>query len=179
MGKSLSTGKDQILQWFVENEQNISSIVDIGTGQGTYIDLIKGNSICLSSKWIGVEAWEPYITKFNLKEKYDEIINQDVRKLNWQNLGKFSVAIAGDVLEHMSKDEAVRLVDTVLEYCDTMIISIPIIHMPQDAVNGNPFEVHVKDDWTHDEVCQTWKSYIKNSYRKSGKSKIGVYWLSK
>jgi hypothetical protein len=51
--------------------------------------------------------------------------------------------------------------------------------MPQDEVNGNPFEVHVKDDWTHEEVMQTWNTYVKNFYRKGKKSKIGVYWLSK
>jgi hypothetical protein len=51
--------------------------------------------------------------------------------------------------------------------------------MPQDELEGNPFEVHVKDDWSHNEVIATWGAYIKETYRKSGKSKIGVYWLTK
>jgi hypothetical protein len=82
-------------------------------------------------------------------------------------------------MEHMTKAEAVALVEQILDHCKTLIISIPIIHMPQDAVEGNPFEVHVKDDWSHDEVVSTWTQYIKQSYRKSSKSKIGVYWLSR
>lgn len=179
MGKSLSAGKDQILNWFKNQETNINKIVDIGVGQGTYRNLLKNNNVCLDSQWIGIEAWEPYIEEFSLRSQYDLIIHEDVRNVDWNKIGNFSVAIAGDVLEHMSKDEAITLVDKILNYCDTLIISIPIIYMPQDAVNGNPFEVHIKDDWTHDEVIATWKNYVKEHYRKSRKSKIGVYWLSK
>lgn len=180
MGTSLSTGKAETLAWFTENKNSINRILDIGTGCGTYIDLIKfNNNICVDAEWIGVEAWQNYINEFNLTNKYNQIINQDARTLDWNSLGKFSVVIAGDVLEHMTKDEAIQLVETALNHCDTMIISIPIIHMPQDAVNGNPFEIHVKDDWSHDEVMSTWQPYIKSFYKKSSKTKIAVYWLSR
>lgn len=180
MGTSLSTGKAETLAWFTENQKSITRILDIGSGCGTYIDLIKiNNKICVDSEWIGIEAWKNYITEFKLEEKYNRVINQDARTLDWNSLGKFSVVIAGDVLEHMTKEEAIILVDQALNYCDTMIISIPIIHMPQDAVNGNPFEIHVKDNWSHDEVMDTWKKYIKSFYKKSSKTKVAVYWLSK
>lgn len=179
MGTSLSSGKPEILQWFKNNENSITRILDIGAGSGTYINLIKSNNVCSDAEWVGVEAWQAYIEEFKLIEKYTKIINQDARILDWNVLGKFSVAIAGDVLEHMSKEDAVLLVNSVLDHCNVLIISIPIIHMPQDEVNGNPFEVHVKDDWTHNEVIDTWGQYIKESYRKGKKSKIGVYWLSK
>jgi predicted TPR repeat methyltransferase len=180
MGTSLSTGKPETLAWFIDNQNNINRVLDIGVGCGTYIDLIKfNNNICSNAEWIGVEAWQSYINEFNLTKKYDTVINQDARTLDWNALGKFSVIIAGDVLEHMTKDEAIKLVETALDHCETMIISIPIIHMPQDEINGNPFEVHVKDDWNHNEVVETWNPYIKSFYRKSSKSKIAVYWLSK
>jgi hypothetical protein len=137
------------------------------------------NQVAVDAEWIAIEAWQPYIDKFDLTNKYSQVVNQDARKLDWNQLGQFDVAIAGDVLEHMTKDEAVTLVEQVLAHCKTLIISIPIIHMPQDEIEGNPFEVHVKDNWSHDEVMSTWPKYIKNHYRKSGKSKIGVYWLTK
>jgi cyclopropane fatty-acyl-phospholipid synthase-like methyltransferase len=180
MGTSLTSGKSETLQWFKDNEKSINRILDIGAGSGTYINLIKfNNAVCVNADWVGIEAWQNYIDEFQLTEKYNTIINQDARTLDWQQLGKFSVAIAGDVLEHMTKQEAIALVKSILDNCDTLIISIPIIHMPQDEVNGNPFEVHVKDDWSHEEVMQTWSMFIKDSYRKGKKSKIGVYWLSK
>ena len=179
MGTSLPSGKDQILGWFQDHAQNIATIVDIGAGSGTYINLIKESAnCCADAKWIGIEAWQPYVAKFNLADRYDQLINADVRTVDWSTLSP-TVVIAGDVLEHMSKSDAVNLVDQVLNSAQTMIISIPIRHMPQDAINGNPYEVHVKDDWCHDEVMQTWAPYIQQSYRKSVKSKIGVYWLGK
>lgn len=179
MGYSLRGGKPEIAQWFKENESNIDRVIDIGAGSGTYVKLIKEEfNICKNSRWVAVEAWEPYIGRFNLKSLYDEVINEDARKLNWTALGNFSVAIAGDVLEHMTKGDAIILVDNILKNCKTLIISIPIVYMPQDEVDGNPFEIHVKPDWTHDEVLETWKNKIKKFYRKSPKSKIAVYWLT-
>jgi predicted TPR repeat methyltransferase len=179
MGTSLTSGKQQILEWFQHNENNINTIVDIGAGSGTYIKLIKETAgCCVNSNWIGVEAWQPYIQEFQLNNRYNKIINQDVRTIDWYNLSP-DVVVAGDVLEHMSKLDAVTLVDKILQTSKTLIISIPIRHMPQDAINGNPFEIHVKDDWNHNEVLQTWQQYIINTYRKSVKSKIGVYWLER
>ena len=179
MGYSLSTGKAETLAWFQEHGP-FQRILDIGAGSGTYINLIKiKNRVCQDAEWVAVEAWADYVEKFNLLNKYSRVLTQDVRAINWSNLGQFDVAIAGDVLEHMTKSEAVDLVEKILDHCTTLIISIPIVHMPQDAVEGNPYEVRVKDDWCHDEVMATWAQYIKQHYRKSGKSKIGVYWLSR
>jgi predicted TPR repeat methyltransferase len=179
MGYSLSTGKAETLAWFQQHGP-FQRILDIGAGSGTYINLIKiKNRVCQDAEWVGIEAWAEYVEKFNLQHKYNRVINQDVRTVDWNSMGKFDVAIAGDVLEHMTKSEAVELVEHILDHCATLIISIPIIHMPQDAIEGNPYEVHVKDDWSHDEVMATWPQYIQEHYRKSGKSKIGVYWLSK
>jgi hypothetical protein len=111
---------------------------------------------------------------------YDRIINQDVRTVDWKQLGPISVVIAGDVLEHMTKEAAIALVDQVLAVADTMIVSIPIRHMPQgEHAYENPYEEHVKDDWSHDEVMETWSHYIFKHYRKSVKSKLGVYWFKK
>lgn len=180
MGYSLTAGKAETLAWFKENEYSIKRILDIGAGSGTYIKLVKETAnVCSAADWVGVEAWDAYVTQFNLHQRYNRVLNQDVRNIDWTALGKFDVAIAGDVLEHMTKAEATVLVEHILDHCQWLIISIPIVHMPQDAVEGNPYEVHVKDDWTHDEVISTWAGYIKQCYRKGKKSKIGVYWLSR
>jgi len=179
MGTSLASGKEQILSWFQQNEKDIKCVIDIGAGSGTYVKLIKENAgCCVDAEWIGIEAWLPYIQEFNLSNRYNRILNTDVRTLDWNTLTP-SVVIAGDILEHMTKIDAITLVNQVLASTNTMIISIPIRHMPQDAINGNPFEVHVKDDWSHEEVMDTWAHYITHYYRKSVKSKIGVYWLER
>jgi hypothetical protein len=179
MSYSLKTGKTQTLEWFQQNQESIKTIVDIGAGSGTYINLIKEeNNCCAHANWIGVEVWEPYIKQFELESRYNRIINQDVREINWGSLGKIDAVIAGDVLEHMTKEQAEELVKKILSVADNMIISIPIVHMPQDEHSyENPYEAHIKDNWTHSEVMTTWKSRIYKHYRKSDKSKLGVYWL--
>lgn len=180
MSYSLSSGKAETLAWFQSNADNIKTVVDIGPGSGTYIKLIREDAkCCVDATWIGVEIWAKYIEEFKLKERYNQIINADVRTVNWQDLNP-DVVIAGDVLEHMTKQDAMKLVDRILSVAKTLIVSIPIRYMPQDEhAYENPHEAHVKDDWSHDEVIETWGHYIFDSYRKSQKSKLGVYWLRK
>lgn len=180
MSYSLRSGKEQTLAWFVNNQHEIKTVVDIGPGSGTYIELVKEQAgCCVDAQWIGIEIWEPYIAQFRLKDRYNTIINADVRTVDWQQLNP-DVVIAGDVLEHMTKQDAVSLVDQVLAVAKTLIVSIPIRHMPQDEhAYENPHEAHVKDNWSHEEVMDTWGHYVNNSYRKSVKSKLGVYWMSR
>jgi len=179
MAYSLRGGKPEIAEWFRENKNNLTRILDIGAGSGTYAKLLKEEfNLCKDSEWVAVEAWQPYVEKYQLEKIYNRVITQDVRTIDWDSLGSFSVTIAGDVLEHMNKEEAILLVKNILKHTTFLIISIPIVYMPQDEVDGNPFEVHVKPDWSHDEVIATWNKEIKKFYRKSPKSKIAVYWLS-
>lgn len=178
MSYSLKSGKSETLAWFQANQDTIATVVDIGPGSGTYINLIKETANCCThARWIGIEIWKPYIEQFKLESRYDQIINQDVRTVDWSDL-KPSVVIAGDVLEHMTKTDAMALVDRILATNATLIVSIPIRYMPQDEhAYENPHEAHIKDDWSHEEVMATWGHYIFDSYRKSQKSKLGVYWL--
>ena len=178
---SSKVGKEQTVSWFKSNQQNIKRVLDIGVGCGTYAKLIKiQNNIAVDAEWVGIEAWTPYIEKFELNKFYDSIVNCDVRKLDWSQLGNFDVAIAGDILEHMTKEEAVALVENILDHCSTLIISIPVSYSPQDEYEGNPFEVHVKPDWSNEEVLETWGNYITDSFSNStGSFRLGVYWLTR
>lgn len=181
MSYSLKAGKSETLAWFQEHHKEITKIIDIGPGSGTYINLIKEqHNCCNSAYWIGIEVWGPYIKKYNLEQRYDQVINQDVREVDWKSLGPVSVVIAGDVLEHITKDQAIELVDKILSVSETLIVSIPIVHMPQDEhAYENPYEEHVKDDWSHAEVMDTWSHYVKHYYLKGKRSKLAVYWMKK
>lgn len=151
-------GKDVIGGWLHPNKDSIQRVLDIGVGSGTYHNEFgQADKLLSHAKWIGIEVWEPYIDRFNLNEKYDVIINHDARSLDYSKLDRFDVVFLGDVLEHMTKDEAIALIDKVSQVSNRVIISIPIIHLPQGEAEGNPYEVHVKDDWTHEEVMQTFK----------------------
>lgn len=173
MPSSSYQGKEQSAEW-IKNHSDIKRILDVGCGEGTYPNLMKGKfNLLLDAEWWGVEAWAKNIAEFDLKAKYFKVLNEDARKLDWNNLPKFDLVIFGDVLEHMTKEESQQLVNIALQHSKYVLISIPVKHMPQDAVGGNPFEVHVKDDWTHQEVMESFP----NIEMAKATKKIGVYWL--
>jgi hypothetical protein len=128
------------------------------------------------STWIGVEVWQDYITRFDLTNRYNTLINQDVREIDWTSLGNIDLTIVGDILEHMTKEDAETLIRNIMNQSKICIISIPVVHYPQGEEFGNPYEVHVKDDWSNSEVLDTFKQYIKKS---EVDGEIGVYWLEK
>jgi hypothetical protein len=70
---------------------------------------------------------------------------------------EYDLVILGDILEHMSESDAVSLWDKISKEAKYAIISIPIIHYHQDAINGNPYEVHVEEDWTMEKVLEKFK----------------------
>lgn len=162
MPKSSKEGKDVILNW-MKDYTDILKVLDIGVGRGTYKKLTVKAQLLLDAHWIGIEAWEPYIDLFDLKNMYDVIINQDARVVEYSKLESIDLTIMGDVLEHMTKNESIELVNTIMSNSKYGIISIPIIHFPQGVVNNNPYEEHIKDDWTYQEVLETFGKYIKKS----------------
>jgi predicted TPR repeat methyltransferase len=183
---SSGIGKEETLRWVKEKASTISKVLDIGAGSGTYAKMLKiHHKVLTECYWIGLEVWEPYIEKFDLKSLYDLIINQDARKINWAEIGNVDITFAGDVLEHMTKDEAIILVDQILDHSKYLVISIPTMIYHQGEAHGNPYEVHVKPDWSHNEVKETWNQYIEKSFtgsyefRDGKNASISVYWLTK
>lgn len=128
----------------------IDNVVDCGCGCGTYRNLLA--PYLGKATWIGIEAWEPYIAQFGLHDLYHRVINSDLRQVDFAALAPVDLVIFGDVLEHMQKDEAQTAVGKALAVASYVLLSIPVVHYPQDEINGNPFEVHVKDDWDHQQV---------------------------
>ena len=149
-----------------------TKVLDIGCGSGTYAKMFP------KSRFTGIEIWEPYVEKFNLHSLYKEIYVQDACDLDWEDItfeGNFDVAILGDVVEHMDEAQAQSLFYNVRSYADTVIISIPIGHYPQDEFEGNPYEKHVTDNWTMEQVE---KVFGKPDFARQ-ENEIGVFAWSK
>jgi len=144
--------------WASEKIKEISpsTVLDVGAGQGVYLDLIRkdlGNKVNITA----VEVWKPYIEQFNLHKRYNKVIEDDIRNIDEFD---YDLVIFGDILEHMHEDEALEIWDKVSKKARYAIISIPIVHYHQDAINDNPYEIHVEEDWSTDRVLEKF-SYIK------------------
>ena len=165
-GKDLSIRLLQRLNPYFKFRQ----ILDVGPGAGNYSRLLR--PVLPEAAWTGLEIWEPYVERFCLADYYDRIVLADVR--NWDPDCDYDLVLMGDVLEHMQKSEAQECVQRFLDHTQLLLISIPIVPMPQEAFDGNPYEVHVKVDWSDEEVL---KSFPNISMAFAGEE-IGVYLLS-
>ncbi|MGA1753202.1 MAG: class I SAM-dependent methyltransferase, partial [Pontimonas sp.] len=152
-------------QWIIEQtkkhvEQYHQQIefLDIGCGKGIYWEII--NRKIHKGRWTAVEVWEPYIKQYRLYEKYDVIINEDVR--TWEPGQEYTITYCGDVLEHMTRPEAEQVIQKLLPHTQTLFISIPIIHWPQHD-HTNPYQNHIKDDWTHQEMIEMLTTLTKTT----------------
>jgi cyclopropane fatty-acyl-phospholipid synthase-like methyltransferase len=156
MGFSDPTNKPWTQEKIIELKP--TTVLDVGAGQGVYLDLIRqglGAGVVVNA----VEVWQPYIDQFDLENRYNKLFAMDVRDLT--NFA-YDLVILGDVLEHMSEDSAVELWDRISQQARNAIISIPIIHYHQDAINGNPYEVHVEEDWNTEKVLKTFKGIVEH-----------------
>ena len=153
---------------------NHKTVLDIGAGSGTYSKLY-GTSLLARPrfKWTAVEIWEPYVEKFALREKYDTVEITDALSFFKKNTEFFDIVFVGDVAEHMTKKQAQELVMMAQQVSHIVIMSIPIIHYPQDEFEGNPYEAHVKDDWSTEEVLSSFDHIVHYGVE----NEIGVFLL--
>lgn len=135
-----------VINFVKENE--IKQVIDVGAGRGTYSDLLREHVDNID----GIEVWEPYIKEFGLVYKYCNLYEGDAREFSADDLGKYDISIFGDVLEHMSAEDSVALWNEHKKVSKFGLVSVPIIHYPQGAEFGNPYEVHVQDHLTPDKV---------------------------
>lgn len=115
-------------------------ILDVGPGEGTYADLLR--PLLPHTAFHGIEAWEPYVDRFHLLDKYDAITIGDIREFQFPR-GNYTV-IMGDVLEHMPEEDGREVIANIKANANHLLLSVPVLHKEQGATFGNPFERHVR-----------------------------------
>lgn len=165
-------GKDWIYNQLLNLKKfGINRVIDIGCGAATYFNYYQS---ILNAKWTGVEIWEPYVDEYKLLNLYENIIVQNAADVDYDSLGQFDIAFVGDVLEHMSKQDALITIQKLQKTCKFIFISIPIVYYPSEEYELNPHLRHIKPDWSDDEVQESF-SNIKN---KCLGTIVGTYLLT-
>lgn len=142
MPLSITEGK----RWACKRIEEIAprSVVDVGAGQGTYA--IMGRHLCpKGSRWTAVEIFEPYVDRFLLNHRYDDVQVADVR--DW-DMPPADLYIFGDVLEHMHAHEARTVIAQAKQRARHILVSLPIVDAPQGECFGNASEEHLHQ-WKH------------------------------
>ena len=131
------------------------SVLDVGCGFGKwgylcreYLDVFPGRPF--KHEWTtridAIEFFEPYIMEHQ-RFLYSNIMIGDVRDLCKQ-IDNYDLIIAGDVIEHIFKDEAEEVVETLYAKSNKLLmVNIPIgegwLH---PEAYGNPAELH-RSEW--------------------------------
>jgi hypothetical protein len=143
--------REQIEGFLVKRAAGDTPVVDVGAGAGAYADLLGPHF----SHLIAIEIWSPYIDTFDLASKYDEIIEGDVRAVE-DDVFAGAVVILGDVFEHFCSAEAIDLLARVQRSAARLVvIVVPYLYEqgadhPGVLEHGNPHEVHLQPDLTHE-----------------------------
>ena len=135
--------KDSVRNWFLENVPFDCNILDIGAGCGTYSDLLRGYGY----KMDAVEIWEPYITQYDLKNKYHWVYEENILNIPFNILEAYDLYILGDVLEHLSVEDAQWLLKYLRLKGKKFLVAVPY-QMEQGEHEGNKYEIHLQPDLT-------------------------------
>jgi hypothetical protein len=143
--------KDSVRNWFLQNVPLDTTILDIGAGCGTYSDLIRGYGY----KMDAVEIWEPYITKYDLKNKYGWVYEENILNMPFDVLGAYDFYILGDVLEHFSVEDAQWLMNFLKVRGKKYLVAVPYV-MEQGEHEGNIHETHLQPDLTPENMLERY-----------------------
>lgn len=142
------------------------SVLDVGTGFGKYgilcreyLELWDGRQEYNFLRRIdGVEAFANYITplhKFIYNNIYTENIIDLVKKLDY----RYDLVLIIDVLEHFTKEEGERLLETLLSNNKSVLIATPRKPSNQKDVFDNVFEIH-KSLWKKKDLMRFGNHYF-------------------
>lgn len=138
-------GREEALDMILRIEPEPQRILDVGAGMGQWAKVL--HPWFPDAHFEAVEIFRPYVERYNLEELYNKIHVCDVR--NWFPASSFDLVVFGDVIEHLEKDDAMKVMDRLLtRYA---LISIPIGPCPQEGTEENPHEAHVAE-WTSREI---------------------------
>jgi hypothetical protein len=145
---SYNYGKSNVCAWIRDHFDKDSTIVDMGACDGKWKSLLPEYK-----NMDAVEVYEPNLQNLWL---YREVFHEDARefKYDWYDL-----IIFGDIVEHMTPDEARKMLEYARPRCKDMIIAVPFLY-EQGAIYGNPYEVHVQDDLTAENFEERYPGFV-------------------
>ena len=132
--------KNDVTNWVKDNIPTHKRVLDVGPGVGTYSNLLRESGYHIDA----VEIYEPYIGKYDLLEKYDNVYVEDI--LNF-SIKDYDFIILGDVLEHIPEKEAVDLIEKIIDLGKECLVAVPY-KMEQGEHEGNIYETHHQVDLT-------------------------------
>lgn len=176
MAFSAQEGKLFFKDWLINFAKPLGfrRFLDVGCGAGIYGDLIRevfGRAVTINA----VEPFLAYIPRHKLTEKYDAISCRDIRQC-CDEVESYDLIIAGDVLEHLKREEAIRVVNDLLTKCRFFWGALPVsmgrpwstgYNQGPEDYQENALNEHLHD-WRGDEVMECFNPLFLVPYIQTG-----------
>lgn len=148
---SNNRGKAEAVKWIKEHFNCGATCLDVGAGDGKWANMLNDYLIMDA-----VEAFPPNVVNYQLTKKYRNTNITDIRtfKYNWYDL-----VIFGDVIEHLSVEDAQKVINYAADRCRNILIAVPFEYK-QGAIYGNPYEVHIQDDLTPELFNKRYPGFV-------------------
>ena len=147
---SLDIGKPESVKWIHDHFQKGATCLDVGACDGKWGKLLNDYLVMDCA-----EIYAPNITKHGLANIYRNVYHADIREFEYGN--KYDLIIFGDVLEHMSVEDAQKVIAYAEPRCRDFLIAVPY-QWKNRSHYGNPWEVHIQDDLTPENVLERYKN---------------------
>ena len=176
MAFSSGEGKGFFKDW-IENfatPQGYEKFLDVGCGAGHYGKILRAAAVPFAVV-DAIEVFPEYIERHGLKEIYDDIMIRDIRQV-YDEVKPYDVIIMGDVLEHLTKEEAIAVVEGLKIKCCFIWVALPMkidrswsygYEQLEEEWAENEYGRHLHD-WTHAELQETFKPLWIVPYRMTG-----------
>lgn len=151
MPQSTPIFKPETITFLKTKFKKDATVLDVGAGIGTYHNLLGDYFNTMDA----VEVFKPYIVDYKLEEKYRKVYNTNVLDFEFDF---YDIIILGDVLEHISEEDGIKLVQKLYTRCNELIICIPF-NSEQGIHFDNVHEIHLQSKLTNESFLEKYKGF--------------------
>lgn len=155
---------DVVIRWVKSRFEAGSRVLDVGAGSGKWADVL-GGGYHMSA----IEVCEEYITRYALPSKYASVLCGDIREFPPEGFLPFDLILLGDVVEHLTPEEATALFDKIWRSGVCAVAVVPYLYR-QAGTDENPHEEHLQDDLTHSVFAERYARFapVPLSHERAG-----------
>lgn len=147
------TNEAAVKEYITAKVKPSGKILDVGPGAGLNYEMLKDTYSHID----GVEIFEPYVERFSLRDKYNNIFVQSV--VDFENFGDYALVIMGDVLEHLTVADSVAVLERIVASGSHAVVQVPF-EFAQGMSEGNVHEIHIQDDLTEAVMKERYGKYL-------------------
>ena len=148
-GQSTPKGKQEITSFLKSKLPAGAKICDMGAGGGTYYKYLGSDY-----EWTAVEIWHDAVQY--LKQNYNKVYEQNIVDFEYDQY--YDLVIFGDVLEHLTIEDAQKCVTAAKQNSNSIMIAIPF-NYPQGPIYGNEAERHIQDKLTLEDFNKLYPGF--------------------